>query len=139
MQVEYENLIIASEIERVRETPGYVAAGLALKIAEKAHAELEEQGLTQTRLAELMEVSRAHVSSLLGAPTNMTLLTFAKLSLALGLMPDVDMYPISSIGRSKAQPSRLEDEAVAITTNNDVDLLYRVSALAQGQVTDATT
>jgi transcriptional regulator with XRE-family HTH domain len=141
-------MVIASEIERVRQTPGYVAAGLALKIAERASEELEEQSLTQTRLAELMGVSRAHISSLLGAPTNMTLLTLAKLCLALGLIPDVEMYRIDEFQSPGPQPSRLEDEATPpITANDDIGMLYGGAAGAAAGIvimgsrrfTDATT
>ena len=147
MQASHDNIIIASEIDQVRQTPGYVAAGLALKIAERANEELEEQGLTQTRLAELMGVSRAHVSSLLGAPTNMTLLTLAKLCLALSLIPDVEMYRIDELRSPIPQPSRLEDEATPpITANDDIGMFLGAPAgmviagtMGSRQLTDATT
>ena len=151
MQASHDNIIIASEIDQVRQTPGYVAAGLALKIAERANEELEEHGLTQTRLAKLMGVSRAHVSSLLGAPTNMTLLTVAKLCLALNLIPDVEMYGIDDMRSPSPQPSRLEDEAtLPITANDDIGTFsVTVVGVAAGmglagtmgsrRLTDATT
>ena len=138
MQVEHENFVIAEEIERMRLTPGYVAAGLALKIAERAYEELEEQGITQSRLAELMEVSRSHVSSLLTAPTNMTLLTFAKVSLALGLLPDVLMTPIGSSSSPKPQPSEFEDYIVGITADDDVGARWRIES-SERQTANATT
>ena len=71
--------------------PEYIANGFALEVAEEASQLIEEKGLNQTRLAESMGVSRAHVSNVLNAPPNMTLLTLARLGVALGVLPMVTL------------------------------------------------
>jgi transcriptional regulator with XRE-family HTH domain len=69
--------------------PEFVAEGLAIKVTEEMLECLELKGRKQTWLADQMGVSRAHVSRILNARPNMTLLTIAKIAVALGVKPDV--------------------------------------------------
>jgi len=69
--------------------PEFVAEGLAIKVTEEMLECLELKCLNQSWLAEQMGVSRAHVSRILNARPNMTLLTIAKIAVALGVKPDV--------------------------------------------------
>jgi len=69
--------------------PEYVAEGLAIKVTEEMLECLELKGLNQSCLADQMGVSRAHVSRILNARPNMTLLTIAKIAVALNVKPDV--------------------------------------------------
>ena len=69
--------------------PEYVAEGLAIKVTEEMLECLELKGLNQSWLADQMGVSRAHVSRILNARPNMTLLTIAKIAVALNVKPDV--------------------------------------------------
>jgi transcriptional regulator with XRE-family HTH domain len=71
--------------------PEYVAEGLAIKVTEEMLECLELKGLSQSWLAEQMGVSRARVSRILNARPNMTLLTIAKIAVALGAKPDVSL------------------------------------------------
>ena len=69
--------------------PEFVAEGLAIKITEEMLECLELKNLNQSWLAGQMGVSRTHVSRILNARPNMTLLTIAKIAVALGVKPDV--------------------------------------------------
>ena len=69
--------------------PEYVAEGLAIKVTEEMLECLELKGVSQSWLADQMGVSRAHISRILNARPNMTLLTIAKIAVALGVKPDV--------------------------------------------------
>jgi len=69
--------------------PEFVAEGMAIKITEEMLECLERKGLSQSWLAEKMGVSRAHVSRILNARPNMTLMTIAKIAIALDVIPDV--------------------------------------------------
>jgi transcriptional regulator with XRE-family HTH domain len=69
--------------------PEFVAEGLAIKVTEEMLECLELKGLNQSWLADRMGVSRAHVSRILNAKPNMTLLTIAKIAVALNVKPDV--------------------------------------------------
>jgi len=69
--------------------PEFIAEGLAIKVTEEMLECLEKKKLSQSWLAEQMGVSRAHVSRILNARPNMTLLTIAKIAVALGVRPDV--------------------------------------------------
>lgn len=77
--------------EEFANDPEYVAEGLAIKVTEEMLECLEQKGLSQSWLAERMGVSRAHVSRILNAQPNMTLLTIAKIAIALGIKPDVSL------------------------------------------------
>lgn len=78
--------------------PEFIAEGLAIKVTEEMLGCLEKKGQTQTWLAQKMGVSRALISRILNAPPNMTLLTIAKIAVALGVTPDVSL---------SAEPPRL--------------------------------
>jgi antitoxin component HigA of HigAB toxin-antitoxin module len=69
--------------------PEFVAEGLAIKVTEEMLECLELKGRKRTWLADQMGVSRAHVSRILNARPNMTLLTIAKIAVALKVKPDV--------------------------------------------------
>jgi len=71
--------------------PEFIAEGLSMKVIEEMLKYLEQKGLNQSWLAEKMGVSRAHISRILNAPSNMTLLTIAKIAVALGVTPDVSL------------------------------------------------
>jgi len=69
--------------------PEFIAEGLSIKVIEEMLECLEQKNLSQSWLAQKMGVSRAHISRILNAPPNMTLLTIAKIAVALGVTPDV--------------------------------------------------
>ncbi len=71
--------------------PEFIAEGLSIKVIEEMLECLEQKNLSQSWLAETMGVSRAHISRILNAPPNMTLLTIAKIAVALGVKPGVSL------------------------------------------------
>jgi transcriptional regulator with XRE-family HTH domain len=82
-------LVLESYTNLYSKDPEFIAEGLALKITEEMLELLENRKLNQSWLAEKMGVSRAHVSQILNARPNMTLLTIAKIAVALNVEPDV--------------------------------------------------
>lgn len=76
-------------VEKYARDPEFIAEGLSLKIVERMLEQLASRGLSQSWLAETMGVSRSHISKILNAQPNMTLLTIAKIAVALGVQPDV--------------------------------------------------
>jgi transcriptional regulator with XRE-family HTH domain len=90
--------------------PEFIAEGLSIKIVEEMLECLERQNLSQSDLAQKMGVSRALISRILNAPSNMTLLTIAKIAVALGMTPDAclcsksqDTIPIKPYGTVYSQ------------------------------------
>jgi transcriptional regulator with XRE-family HTH domain len=73
--------------------PEFIAEGLSIKIIEEMLECLKNRGLKHSWLAEQMGVSRAHISKILNAPSNMTLLTMAKIAVALGVTIDICLNP----------------------------------------------
>jgi plasmid maintenance system antidote protein VapI len=84
--------LISEEFAKQYENdPEFIADGLALKFTEEMLQILAQRGLSQSWLAEQMGVSRAHISRILNAQPNITLLTIAKIAVALGVKPDVSL------------------------------------------------
>lgn len=103
---------IERKISEYEKNPQFVADGLALKVSDQVVELLESKGMTQTKLAERMGVSRSHVSSILNAPPNMTLLTLARLAIALEVQPRVYLDTNIFIGTMLGYPSPYEDDAI---------------------------
>lgn len=82
--------------ERFLKDPEYVADLMALQISHHIAKTLLDEGVTQRALAKRLGVSEAYLSRVLSGHPNMTLMTMAKLSLALGLMPAVCFGKVSS-------------------------------------------
>ncbi len=83
------DLTLERYAEEYANDPEFIAEGLSIKVTEEILECLERKGLNQSWLAEKMGGSRAHISRILNAPSNMTLLTIAKIAVVLGVTPDV--------------------------------------------------
>jgi antitoxin component HigA of HigAB toxin-antitoxin module len=99
---------VEREVAAYRNDPEFIANGWAITVAEEAVTLLQEGTHSQTWLAGQMGVSRSHVSAILTAPPNMTLLTLAKLAVALGVGAEVSLNPDRY--RSRPKPSPEEDK-----------------------------
>jgi AraC-like DNA-binding protein len=76
---------------RFEKEPDYVAETLAIDVIEQAVRLMNSGGLTRSELAQRMNVSRAYVTRLFGAPPNLTLSSIARLGMALGATPSVSL------------------------------------------------
>jgi len=83
--------ILERYIKEFERDPEFIAEGLALKVTEEMLALLEKKGKNQSWLAEEMGVTRAHISKILNARPNMTLLTIAKIAVALSVKPEINI------------------------------------------------
>ncbi len=86
-----EKTLTEQWVEEYQDDPEYIAIGMAMAVTEDVAKELQRRKLTNAWLAREMGVSQAHVSKVLGAPPNMTLLTVAKMAAALGYEPAVKL------------------------------------------------
>jgi plasmid maintenance system antidote protein VapI len=102
--------------------PEFIAEGLAIKVTDEMLECLEQKGLSQSWLAEKMGVSRALISRILNAPPNMTLLTIAKIAVALGTTPDVclnsEPWRLSTLSTIKNVPNAKDDKIWQIPINS---------------------
>ena len=78
-------------VAELADDPEFVADGLALEFAEQIARAMKSQGITKAELGRRMGVSRAYTTRILDAPPNLTLLSMAKVSLALGLTVHIDV------------------------------------------------
>ena len=76
-------------VRQYERDPGFVAEGLATDTIEQVITKLEESGVTQSSLAETMNVSRQQISRMFNAPPNLTLLSIARLAVAFGTKPRI--------------------------------------------------
>ncbi len=89
--------------------PEFIAEGLSINIIEEMLECLKSRGLSHSWLAQQMGVSRAHISKILNAPSNMTLLTIAKIAVALGVTVNICLNPESPRGSNIGWSSELLD------------------------------
>ena len=104
-----------ASLQQYENDPEFVAEGLAIGFVEDMLECLEKRGLSQSWLAEQMGVSRAHVSRILNARPNMTLLTIAKIAIALGVKPDV----VLDTSKDKHQPPSIKAPENSDETANE--------------------
>ncbi len=74
-------------VKEYENDPEFIAEGLATDVMEEATVILGDLELTQSSLADLMGVSRSHVSRIFNAPPNLTLRSIARLAVALNVKP----------------------------------------------------
>lgn len=86
-------------------TPLYIAEGVSQKIAMQVNQALLAKGLKQNQLATKLGVSSAYISEVLGGKTNLTLLSLAKLAVALDYVLQVDLLTRSVETKSIATPT----------------------------------
>lgn|SRR3990167_1792969 len=82
-------LILEEWVDEYRNDPAFIAQDLASNVIDDVLLLLDARGLNQSQLAETMGVSRSYVSNLFNAPPNLTLLSIARLGVALGTTPVV--------------------------------------------------
>ncbi len=83
MSTDEHDLRLQGYISELESDPEFVAEGIATEFIEEVLRVIHERGLSQSWLASKLGVSRAHVSRILKAPPNMTLLTMVRISQAL--------------------------------------------------------
>ena len=91
MAAEGNDLRLQQHARGYERDPEFMAEGLSTKVIEEALKFLEEKELSQSWLADRMGVSRAYISRILKAPPNITLLTIARIAVALGATPSVSL------------------------------------------------
>jgi plasmid maintenance system antidote protein VapI len=122
------SLKLESDIQEFANDPAFMAEGLSIKIVEELLESLERKGLNQSWLAQQMGVSRAHISKILNAQPNMTLLTIAKIAVALGVEPDVSLNPKSGKKQKVKHLTHQEDVSyVAVNKHTPAFLEARES------------
>ncbi len=89
MDNQISNMYLEKYSKEYENDPEFIAEGLSIKIVEEMLECMDDNDLNQSWLAQKLGVSRAHISKILNAPPNMTLLTIAKIAVALGVKPDI--------------------------------------------------
>lgn len=112
-----EETLLESYVREYQNDPEYVAGELATDVTDEVLELLADRGLTQTWLADRMGMSRQRVSRIFSATPNLTLLSIARLSIALNVTPKVLLnsggYYIHPITASTDPGEILEDIATA--------------------------
>lgn len=67
--------------------PDFVAEGLSISVIENALKVMKKKGISRTDLAREMGVPKSQISRIFNAPPNLTLLSIARIALALGVEP----------------------------------------------------
>jgi transcriptional regulator with XRE-family HTH domain len=89
--------------------PEFVAQGLASETIEQVIERLEELSINRSDLASALHVPRQQVSRWLNAPSNLTLLSLARLAIALRVKPRIIFDSESYFIRSFREPFDYEE------------------------------
>ena len=67
--------------------PDFIAESLSIVIIENALQVMQKKGISRADLAREMGVPKSQISRIFNAPPNLTLLSIARISVALGVEP----------------------------------------------------
>ena len=67
--------------------PDFIAEGLSIAIIENALQLMQLKGISRADLAREMGVPKSQISRIFNAPPNLTLLSIARIAVALGVEP----------------------------------------------------
>ena len=71
--------------EKYEKDPDFLAEGLSIGIIENSLQVMKQKGITRADLAREMGVPKSQISRIFNAPPNLTLLSIARIAVALGL------------------------------------------------------
>jgi transcriptional regulator with XRE-family HTH domain len=78
-------------LEKWKDDPAFVAAGIAIDLSIAVNKQLERLEMTRKQLAERVHVSPGRVSQIMAGNINLTLLSICKVALAVGLKPSLNL------------------------------------------------
>jgi len=82
--------LLDAEIDSLQDDPEYIAAGLMIEIADRVFEQMKNLGMTQKQLAKQIGCSQPYISRILNHGTSMSLLTLARIAVAL----DMEIQPV---------------------------------------------
>ena len=88
--------------ETLLQTEEYWLEEIQNEIFRKVHAYMEREHLNQSQLASRLGVSKGYISQILNGHFNFSLKKLIRLSLALGLAPQLQFTPLSELAQKKA-------------------------------------
>ena len=80
--------------KEVLKSPEYCTAKTQIELYNQAESFMKETGRNKTQLAEYLGVSKGYVSQLLNGDYDHRLSKFFELSLAFGVIPQIDFIPV---------------------------------------------
>lgn len=83
--------LLDTYLDEHSDDPELIAESLAIDLMEDAVRLLQEKGISRSDLSGLMNVSRGYVTRLLNSPPNLTLMSVARLSVALNAKPYIGL------------------------------------------------
>lgn len=86
-------------LEKYEKDPDFLAEGLAIGIIENSLQVMKQKGISRADLAREMGVPKSQISRIFNAPPNLTLLTIARIAVALGV--DVQALLKTDVARAK--------------------------------------
>ena len=72
---------------RYEKAPDFIAESLSIAIIENALKVMKDKGISRADLAREMGVPKSQISRIFNAPPNLTLLSIARIAVALGVEP----------------------------------------------------
>lgn len=95
--------------KEVLKSPEYWTAKTQIELYNQAKSFMEKSGRNQTQLAEYLGVSKGYVSQLLNGDYDHRLSKFFELSLAFGVIPQVEFIPVDNYIKEDACVQQFRD------------------------------
>lgn len=96
--------MLAKYYEKYEKDPDFIAEGLSIAIIENALRVMKHEGISRADLAREMGVPKSQISRIFNAPPNLTLLTIARIAVALGVEPQALLDTETAIEEKVAVP-----------------------------------
>lgn len=90
--------------EKYEKDPDFLAEGLAIGIIENSLQVMKQKGISRADLAREMGVPKSQISRIFNAPPNLTLLSIARIAVALGVEPQALLNPQVATEKEAALP-----------------------------------
>ena len=84
--------------------PDFLAEGLSIAIIENSLQVMKQKGISRADLAREMGVPKSQISRIFNAPPNLTLLSIARIAVALGVEPQALLNPETAVEEKIAVP-----------------------------------
>ena len=98
--------------KEVLKSPEYWTAKTQIELYNQAKSFMKETGRNKTQLAEYLGVSKGYVSQLLNGDYDHRLSKFFELSLAFGVIPQIDFIPVGKYASDDACSKQFKNIAL---------------------------
>ena len=119
----------AAAYSRAKSSPTYVAEGLALDVVTSIWRVMQERGMTQKELAEVVQKNPVYINRIFNGNHNMTLRTIAEILVALGQTARIEIKPAEEACADRTNGRITDSEVAHVVEPNEEGLANKWSGM----------